>query len=60
MARLKDIGYNEIWTTKKEAVKRKNLLSTSARKDNLNLVHSVRKRKNGTWMLIIRSKRRNK
>ena len=60
MVRLKDIGNNEIWTTKREAVKRKDKLNVFANRSRLNLIHSVRKRKNGTWMVIIRSKRRNK
>jgi hypothetical protein len=59
MARLRDRGHHEIYTTKTEAVKRKNLLNQSARKGNINLVHSVKKLKGGRWAVLVRSKRKN-
>lgn len=52
MARLRDKGYSEIYTSKKEAEGRKNLLNDSAKRGCINLSHSVKRIKNNNYAVL--------
>lgn len=58
MARLKDKGYSEVYTKKREAEARKDLLNKSAKEGCINLSHSIKKLKNNQWVVLTKSIKR--
>lgn len=58
MTRLKDKMYSEIYTSKREANTRKNLLNKSAKQGCVNLSHSVKKLMKNKYAVLTKSIKR--